>query len=261
VALGTDSAGSIRIPAACCGVVGFKPTHGLVPLEGCFPLAPSFDVGGPMARSAADCERALAALVPGWDPASLSALADVSVGVAWLADADPGVAARVAAAAERFPARREVDFPHQPEGIGAVFMQEVADVHRDLFAEHAEAYSANVRAKVERCLSVGPGAVAAGRDAREAYREQAGRALAGCDLLLVPTIGTVAPRRTIPEPDLRPSVLRFTYPLNSLGWPALALPCGPAEDGLPASVTLAGPAGSDALVLAAGILLEEALNR
>ena len=48
-ALGTDSAGSIRIPAACCGVVGFKPTYGLVPLDGCFPLAPSFDHAGPMA--------------------------------------------------------------------------------------------------------------------------------------------------------------------------------------------------------------------
>ncbi|MGH3111801.1 MAG: amidase, partial [Gaiellaceae bacterium] len=48
VALGTDSGGSIRIPAACCGVVGFKPTYGLVSLEGCFPLAPSFDHAGPM---------------------------------------------------------------------------------------------------------------------------------------------------------------------------------------------------------------------
>src|SRR5437660_492382 len=69
VALGTDSGGSIRIPAACCGVVGFKPTYGLVSLEGCFALAPSFDHAGPMARDVASCERMLAVLADGFAPA------------------------------------------------------------------------------------------------------------------------------------------------------------------------------------------------
>ena len=67
-ALGSDSGGSIRIPAACCGIVGFKPTFGLVSLEGCFPLAPSFDHAGPMARSVADCSTQLEALAPGFRP-------------------------------------------------------------------------------------------------------------------------------------------------------------------------------------------------
>ena len=106
-ALGTDSGGSIRIPAACCGVVGFKPTHGLVPLDGCFPLAPSFDHAGPMARDVAECERMLAALAPGFAPAAEPTLADLVVGVAWLDDADPLVRARVqeAAAQLRRPRR------------------------------------------------------------------------------------------------------------------------------------------------------------
>src|SRR5690242_16576397 len=68
-ALGTDSGGSIRIPAACCGVAGFKPTYGLVPTDGCFPLATSFDHVGPMARSVAECTAMLAALASELEPA------------------------------------------------------------------------------------------------------------------------------------------------------------------------------------------------
>src|SRR5215207_9692823 len=87
-ALGTDSGGSIRIPAACCAIVGFKPTYDLVSLDGCFPLASSFDHAGPMAGSVEDCVRMLEALAPAFErePASLE---DVEVGVAWTELADP----------------------------------------------------------------------------------------------------------------------------------------------------------------------------
>src|SRR5829696_9483681 len=89
VALGTDSGGSIRIPAAWCGIVGFKPTWGLVPLDGCFPLAPSFDHAGPMARTVEECEAAMSVLAPGLEPMQLESLEEVRIGIAWLDDADP----------------------------------------------------------------------------------------------------------------------------------------------------------------------------
>ena len=110
-ALGTDSAGSIRIPAACCGVVGHKPTHGLVPLDGCWPLAASFDTGGPLAADVEACERMLAALAPGFEPVELESLEELEVGVAWTELADPLVRERVEAAAARFPRRRPVELP------------------------------------------------------------------------------------------------------------------------------------------------------
>jgi len=258
-ALGTDSGGSIRIPAACCGVVGFKPTHGRVPLDGCFALAPSFDVAGPMARDVAGCTRMFAALAPGDGGATPAALADLRVGVAWLEQADPLVRGRVAAAAAHFPHRTALDFP-VPHATTPAFQREAAASHQGLFPEHAGAYGANVRAKLERCLAVTDAEHEAALRSRAAYREHAAAAMDGLDLLVTPTLGFVAPPFFTDDRAIRESVLRCTYPFNALGWPALALPCGTAEDGLPASVQLIGHPGQDHLVLAAGALLERALR-
>ena len=256
-ALGTDSAGSIRIPAACCGVVGHKPTHGLVPLDGCWPLAASFDCGGPIAGSVAACEELLAALAPSFAPLALESLEEVEVGVAWGELAEPGVAAAFAAAAGRFPRRRAVDLPFPDPLTYAPFMREVADVHRVLFAESGELYGEDVRIKIERCLAVTDADVRRGSRLRAEYRERVEEALAGVDLVLTPTLPCVAPplgAGGTGDLAVREALIRFTYPFSALGWPALAVPAGTAEDGLPASVQIAGRAGADALVLAAGRL-------
>jgi aspartyl-tRNA(Asn)/glutamyl-tRNA(Gln) amidotransferase subunit A len=257
-ALGSDSGGSIRIPAACCGVVGFKPSYGVVPLEGCFPLAPSFDHAGPMARDVAGCVRMMEALAPGIVPVELEP-AELEVGIAWLELADPQVRARVEAAAARFPRRRGLDLPLAHE-LGPAFRREVADVHRELFLEHRESYGENVRIKLERCLEVTDAEYERASAARERYREQLLDAANGVDLVLTPTLVCVAPPAPADELALRDELTCLTFPFNVTGWPALALPCGTAEDGLPASIQLAAPPGEDARVLGAAAALERALS-
>jgi aspartyl-tRNA(Asn)/glutamyl-tRNA(Gln) amidotransferase subunit A len=231
VALGTDSGGSIRIPAACCGVVGFKPTFGLVSLDGAFPLAPTFDHAGPMARTVAECARAMEALVPGFE---LPEVADLRVASAWGVGEAPAEA---------------IDFP-LPEGVGPAFMHEVAAVHRDLFAEHADAYGSNVRTKIERCLTVTDAEYEAAAERRLEYRERCEGALDGFDLLLVPTLSIEPPLAGVDELAIREAMIRFTFPFNCLGWPALSMPLGRA------SIQIVGRPGDDGLVLGAGLSLE-----
>jgi aspartyl-tRNA(Asn)/glutamyl-tRNA(Gln) amidotransferase subunit A len=254
LALGTDSGGSVRIPAAWCGIVGFKPTYDLVPTRGCFPLAPTYDHVGPMASSVAGCIELMGALVPGFSLGSAS-LADLRVALAWTDIADPLVADRVEAAASHFPHLERIEFPLPDPAENLLFAREVADVHRALFPEHADEYGPTVRSKIEKCLEVTDGEAAAAQRLRAEYREQCAEALAGYDLLVTPTVAFVAPPVSVDERDVRRRGIRLTYPFDALGWPALALPCGPAEDGLPASVQLTAPQNRDGLVLAAGSLL------
>jgi aspartyl-tRNA(Asn)/glutamyl-tRNA(Gln) amidotransferase subunit A len=261
-ALGTDSGGSIRIPAAFCGVVGFKPSHGLVPLDGCWPLAPSYDHAGPMARTVEDCSALMRPLAR--VEAEGVELGDLHVGVAtsWLDECDPLVRARVADAAAAFPDRADVDFPFVPwEHDYTLFMYEVARVHEELYAEHADEYGEDVARRIERALTVTRSEAEAAARRREEYRERCGTIAREWDLLVFPTQPFVAPAvGQTGDDELRYRMVRFTYPFDALGWPALALPCGAAEDGLPASLQLVAPAGCDALVLGAGVALERALR-
>jgi aspartyl-tRNA(Asn)/glutamyl-tRNA(Gln) amidotransferase subunit A len=256
VALGTDSAGSIRLPAACCGVVGLKPTWGLVPADGVFPLAPSFDTVGPMARTVGECTAMIGAFGMETGPVA----DDARAALAWTEHADPLVRARVEEAAALLPAVELVDFP-LPGDLNPTFQAEAADVHRALFAEHADLYGDNVRRKLEAAFAVSEEAVAASRAERERYREQALESLEGYDVLLTPTMPMVAPPVGPGDLALRERMILLTRPFNATGWPALALPCGPAENGLPASLQIAARPGHDSLVLAVGERIERALTK
>ena len=231
-AIGTDTGGSVRIPAACCGVVGFKPTYGLVPIGGVFPLAPSFDHVGPMARDVATCVELMRGLVPGFEPGPLGL---PRIACTW------GASTRGVAA--------EIDFPTAEEVVPA-FMREVADVHRELYEENGELYGENIRGKIERCLAVTDGEYAEACAARERHRARAEEALDGFDLLVAPTLSIPPPPADVVEVDVRAAMTRFTFPFNSLGWPALSI----------GSLQIIGRAGADALVLAAGLAVEDELG-
>jgi aspartyl-tRNA(Asn)/glutamyl-tRNA(Gln) amidotransferase subunit A len=258
-ALGSDSGGSIRIPAACCGVVGLKVTFGAVPIDGCWPLAPSYDTAGPMARDVAGCERMMEAMAPGFEPASLDSLGDLRVGIAWTESAEPLVRARVEEAAARFPHGHAVDLP-PPDGVYTGFAREVVEVHADLFRDHADLYGPTVAHKMRQSLTITDAEVETALRARELYRERVAELMSDLDLILTPTVPMVAPPAGVGDLELRGRMLSLTFAWNAVGAPALAMPCGPAEDGLPASIQLLGKPGEDARVLAAGRLLERELT-
>jgi aspartyl-tRNA(Asn)/glutamyl-tRNA(Gln) amidotransferase subunit A len=237
-ALGTDTGGSIRIPAACCGVTGLKPTYGLVPIEGVFPLAPSFDHAGPMAQDVAGCVELMKGLVPGFAVGDVS-LDDLSLAYAWGDLPVPGT---------------RVEFP-TAEAVAPAFMREVGDVHRGLYPENAELYGENIRSKIERCIAVDDGEYGAAVRARAELEERAFAALEGHDLVLTPTLSVPPPAADVVELDVRAALTLFTFPFNALGWPALALPAGDT------SIQVVGRPGDDALVLAAGLALERQLRR
>ncbi len=170
-ALGTDSGGSVRIPSACCGTVGLKTTWGLVPTDGCFPLAPSFDTVGPMARDVAGCAAMLRALAPEVAIPEPPPLADLRVGVAWLEGADPLVRARVEAAAALLPGARPLALPLDEE-TQPLFAREVAAVHESLFEENRDAYGPDLQRKLAACLEVTEGEAERAARARELLRER-----------------------------------------------------------------------------------------
>jgi Asp-tRNA(Asn)/Glu-tRNA(Gln) amidotransferase A subunit family amidase len=210
-----------------------------------------------MATTVEACEDAMRALAPGFGPTTV-ALEELNVGVAWTESADPLVRARVEETATGFPNRTRLELPEPDDTYDATyvaFMHEAADVHRELFAEHADSYGDNVRPKIEACLAVTDADAERARAAREELRERFLEATEAVDLLLTPTIPFVAPPADADEIAFRRRGISLTYPFSCLGWPALALPCGAAENGLPASAQLVGKPGDDARVLAAGASL------
>lgn len=257
-ALGTDSGGSVRVPASWCGVVGFKPTHGRVPVDGCFPLAPSYDHVGPMAPDVAGCIALMRALAPDIVVPDVR-LRDVRVGVAWTEHADPLVARRITEAAGLVPRVRLRWLP-LPGELTADFAREAIATHADLWPSRSAHYGANVAHKLARAHELRDADVELARRRRASYQDQFEAAFGDLDVVLTPTTAMVAPPAGADDLVIRARTIRLTSPLNATGAPALAMPCGPAELGLPASLQVVARPHQDGLVLAVARELEKALR-
>lgn len=267
-AVGTDTAGSIRIPAGLCGVVGHKPTRGLCPTDGILPLSPSLDHAGPMALDVGDVALLLDAMAatatqPPWPPRSLP-LSGLRVGLAttdalWSTDVRAAFDRTVAGLADAGARVEPVATPsfeaavwHTDRIIGV----EAGVVHADLLDRAGARLGSQTRAKLESAGRVdGPTYYRALRHA-EQVRLQFIRALTTVDVLLAPGVATTAPAYGADTVVLDCTVHRLgralcwnAAALNMAGLPAVALPAGSGVDGLPVGVQLIGAAGTDANLL------------
>lgn len=253
--LGTDTAGSVRIPAAFCGVTGVRPSWGLVPTRGVVPTAWSLDTVGPLAWGAEECERLLETMA-GQPLGNRDAGDDFRVGVLTrlFEDADPAVATVCESALAELPGGREsVALPLHEELstiTQLVMLPEAASAHLHWLRSKLADYGADVRARLLAGLLLPSTAYITGLRGRRWARLEHERALGSFDVLVAPAMPITAPRLdAIPE-DYRLLLMPYNSPAALLGLPALCMPCG-FVDGLPVGLSLMGRRGDDATLLAA----------
>jgi aspartyl-tRNA(Asn)/glutamyl-tRNA(Gln) amidotransferase subunit A len=235
LALGTDTGGSVRIPAAACGVVGLKTALGAIPVEGVFPLAASFDTVGPMARTVADCALAHAVLTATDVPAP--AIAGLRIGVL-TAHPDLGPTAAPAARDERALAHvdalralgaemRELSLPVPESDTWAVFYADTAAAHAATFPSRRDEYGPLIRAKLDHAQTVTAAQADEGRRALAAWRAVTARE-PDVDLVLAPTLGyDDLPPVGVDELGVRLPFSAYARAFSYLGWPAIAI--GPLQ--------------------------------
>lgn len=282
-ALGSDTGGSVRLPASACGVSGLKTTWGRVSRHGAMPLCASLDTIGPLARSAEDCALILGAIAghDARDPLSseepvpdYAALIDresslkVALSSAWIErDADPEVAAATLAAAAVLRANGATLIEVEPPDFDTLSAHCLVVMQAEASAQHARwmrerpgDYSSAVRARLEAGYAIPATVYLEVLRLRAAWLERfCATTLAGADLYLLPGIAVRIPTRaqTGPQggpdmPRLLGEVTRLTRWVNYLGVPALVVPCGFDSQGLPISVQLVGRPFAEATLLAAG---------
>jgi 2-dehydropantoate 2-reductase len=271
VAIGTDTGGSIRLPAHYCATVGLKPTYGVLPTDGVTALAPSLDHVGLLCADVAWAARTWTALsgeavVPSSEPLRVGVLS------AQLQDprVEPGVAAAISAALERLRERTDliadlIDVDDAPlravtTTFDAVLSWEASQQLGPLAESEPERFGAETLRLLRACSAV------TGTEYRDALArraelvDEAAVVYAGVDVILGPAAPYVAPATTPPidTPDGEAEGL-FTGAYNVTGAPAIVLPCG-WSDGLPVGLQLSTPVGRDAALLAAAAALESALS-
>jgi Asp-tRNA(Asn)/Glu-tRNA(Gln) amidotransferase A subunit family amidase len=263
-ALGTQTVGSVLRPAAYCGVVGYKPTHGLIPVDGVIPLAWSLDHVGVFARSVLDVALVLGVLTGrGLDPVPVTA-PRLALAPELLERATPEMAAHVRAMADRFVAAGakliEVKLPQEFATLHAagqrVLEAEAATYHRETFARHEADYGKHMAEMIRVGLGVSAVDYVAANRARLAFRDAVMPLLAAHDALISPT-----------APATPPEGLAFTgdaslcAPWSSAGVPSISLPSGVSDASrLPLAVQLTQAAGADARLLGVAAWCEGVLG-
>jgi Asp-tRNA(Asn)/Glu-tRNA(Gln) amidotransferase A subunit family amidase len=272
-ALGSDTAGSIRIPSSCCGVVGLKPTWGRVPATGVWPLSWSCDHVGPIAGSVADVallDQVLAA-DPGRPGPGHPGLPRIGRLVGDDLDpVDPEVAGVVDELCRRLEAAgATVDEVTLPLGaargaVGTIVLAEAAQAHARLLAETGpDGYSRAMLSMIRIGGSALAGEYLTGLRYRGRFAAEVEGLLAGRDALLLPTLPCMAPRiteRTVAiagtKAGVQAALTRLPGVFNCSGSPVLSLPAG-VVDGLPAGVSLVGRIGGDRELLSLGAWVED----
>lgn len=257
--IGTDTGGSIRIPAAACGVVGLKPTYGEVPVEGVIPLSRTLDHVGVLAPGVADAALVHRALMGDHMPRPLAAAPIRGLRLAVLHDyfceiLDVDVRARFEEAVERLQVagaqvhRAEI---HHTDEIASIYLHivlaDAAAYHATTLERTPELYAPGVRARLETGRQVSHEDYMHALHGRERLRREVDAALAGHDALVLPTLPIPAPLLGAESVDigstrqpLRNVMLRLTQLFNLTGHPAISLPCGLTSSGLPCGIQLVG---------------------
>lgn len=270
-ALGTDTGCSIRQPAHCCGIVGFKPSFGAVSKAGVFPLVWTMDHIGPLTRSATDAA-AVHAAIAGYDPDDpYTALAPppgpADAGAGDLTGKRLGVVRRfffdgyddvidvVDAALQTLTNRGatlvELDIPDIDDAFaaaGTTFVEAFA-IHQKDFAEHPEGYSPYLRGRLKGVQGITATDYAKAQHFRRGFAERIERLMSACDALVAPTATiTAAPISNRPD-DYGHNAWKNTGIFDFTGQPSISVPCGFTSAGLPVGLMLTGRRGADHAVL------------
>jgi len=245
--LGTDTGCSIRLPAACCEVVGLKSRWGRLPMEGIFPLCPTLDTVGPMARTVSEVASAWSVLAD--EPVPEPRLAGLRVG---LLSRPPSVGdgnrAEASSAAEVWAEELErlgarvvsAEVPEPEANTWPLFFHEALESHRSTFPKRADEYSDNLRTKLELALAVRPDEVETAYRALERWR----RFGPEVDLYVSPCVAVELPAEDCDELEVRIPLTAWLRWVNLMGWAALAI----------GNMQLVAP--QDQTVLAAGLAWE-----
>jgi aspartyl-tRNA(Asn)/glutamyl-tRNA(Gln) amidotransferase subunit A len=263
LALGSQTVGSVLRPAAYCGVVGFKGTHGLVPVAGVIPLAWSLDHVGALARSVGDTALAMSVLAGRELQAPAVTAPRLAVAPELAARASREVAAHLDAVADAFARAgatvSKIELPASFAGLAAagltVLEAEAAAYHEPSFLEHAADYSPEMRSLVEAGLRLSATAYVRANRARLAFREDVMPLLAAHDALLCPTAPAPAPAGLGSTGDGS-----LCAPWSNAGVPAITLPSGIASSGLPHAIQLVQAAGASGRLLSVAAWCERVLD-